>query len=101
MFRIYFGTVVCLDADTSQLLLVARFVERTLENQSLFENYNHAIPTVYHHARARGLVKLNGATKKARANRRKYGKMWAAGFRPGYDAVVKAGMHLDFIQRMR
>ncbi|EGG05857.1 uncharacterized protein MELLADRAFT_87712 [Melampsora larici-populina 98AG31] len=89
--RIHFGTVVCLDEDTSELLLVARFVERTPTNLALFERYNHAISTVYHHAKARGIVKTNGAAKKVKAHLRKYGKMHAAGFRPGYDHIAKAG----------
>ncbi|EGG06301.1 uncharacterized protein MELLADRAFT_87360 [Melampsora larici-populina 98AG31] len=90
-FRIHFGTVVCLDEDTSELLLVARFVERTVSNRPLFENYNHAISTVYQHARARGLCKSNGAANKVAEHLRKYGKMYAAGFRPGYDHLAKAG----------
>lgn len=92
-FRIHFGTIVCLDKDTCDLLAVVRFVERTSENSALFEKYNHAIPTVYKHARARGLIKINGAAKKARVLRKKYGKMYAAGFRPGFDRLVKAASY--------
>ncbi|EGG11473.1 uncharacterized protein MELLADRAFT_91027 [Melampsora larici-populina 98AG31] len=86
------GTVVCLDVDTSELLLVVRFVERQEGiNDELFRSYNHSISTVYQHAKARNEVLGNFATYRGRRQGNKFGRMYAAGFRPGYDHIVKGG----------
>lgn len=89
-FTLTYGTVVCLDIDTSELLLVVRFVEKECVEKN-YETYNHSISTIYQHAKARGEVKNNGATYRVRRMGRKFGRMFAAGFRPGYDAEVKGG----------
>ncbi|EGG00875.1 uncharacterized protein MELLADRAFT_92935 [Melampsora larici-populina 98AG31] len=86
-----YGTVVCLDQDTFELLLVVRFVEKADGTPGLFESYDHSISTVYWHARARGEIKTNAATYRGRRPGRKFGRMHAAGFCPGYDAKVKGG----------
>ncbi|EGG00995.1 uncharacterized protein MELLADRAFT_92839 [Melampsora larici-populina 98AG31] len=86
-----YGTVVCLDADTCDLLLVVRFVERNNASDAVFDSYNHSISTIYQHAKARNEVKTNGATYRGRRSSRKFGRMYAAGFRPGYDPEVKGG----------
>ncbi|EGG01581.1 uncharacterized protein MELLADRAFT_92051 [Melampsora larici-populina 98AG31] len=88
-----YGTVVCLDLDTSELLLVVQFVEKDERNQELFQQYNHSISTVYQHAKARGEIKINAATYRARRQGRKFGRMHAAGFRPGYEPDVKGGQY--------
>ncbi|EGG08672.1 uncharacterized protein MELLADRAFT_61756 [Melampsora larici-populina 98AG31] len=90
-FSLTYGTVVCLDYDTSELLLVVRFVEKGSVSEEIYNAYNHSISTIYQHAKARGEVKNNGATYRARRLGRKYGRMFAAGFRPGYDTEVKGG----------
>ncbi|EGG02676.1 uncharacterized protein MELLADRAFT_109983 [Melampsora larici-populina 98AG31] len=86
-----YGTVVCLDLDTSELLLVVRFTEKSSLGEDIYQSYNHSISTIYQHAKARGEVKTNGATYRARRLGRKYGRMFAAGFRPGYESGIKGG----------
>ncbi|EGG01036.1 uncharacterized protein MELLADRAFT_92771 [Melampsora larici-populina 98AG31] len=88
-----YGTVVCLDADTLELLLVVQFVEPTEMEDSVFKSYNHSISTIYQHAKARNEVKGNAATYRGRRKGRKFGRMYAAGFRPGYDHEVKGGQY--------
>ncbi|EGG07267.1 uncharacterized protein MELLADRAFT_85892 [Melampsora larici-populina 98AG31] len=92
-FTVRYGTVVCLDADTSELLLVARFVERDEVNEDLFESYNHSISTIYQHAKARGIININGASYKEKRRIRKHGTMYAFGLRPGYEKGVAAGTY--------
>lgn len=86
-----FGTVVCLGADTYELLCVVRFINHSSMNEDYHNQLDHAISTVYPHARARGEVKINGATHWGKRIGHKFGRMFAAGFCPGYDPVVKAG----------
>ena len=91
-FSLNYGTIVCLDFDTSELLMVVRFLEKEKEDEdNIFKSYNHSISTIYQHAKARGEVKINGATYRGRRLGRRFGRMFAAGFRPGYDAEVKGG----------
>lgn len=99
--RLHCGTVVCLDEDTLELLLVAQFLPHCPSNREILQTYNHAIPTIYAHARARGEVKTNGSMRRVRravqnALRKASRKegcscMHAAGFCPGYDKLAKAG----------
>ncbi|EGG04323.1 uncharacterized protein MELLADRAFT_89499 [Melampsora larici-populina 98AG31] len=84
-FRLTYGTVVCLDADTSELLLIARFNERNESNKKLFALFDHAISTAYTHSTARNLIDINGASYKEKRRSRKYGKMYAFGMRAGFE----------------
>ncbi|EGG10878.1 uncharacterized protein MELLADRAFT_102627 [Melampsora larici-populina 98AG31] len=49
--------------------------------------------TVYQHSKARGEIKINTATYRARRQGRKLGRMHTAGFRPGYEPDVKGGQY--------
>ncbi|EGF96940.1 uncharacterized protein MELLADRAFT_114723 [Melampsora larici-populina 98AG31] len=69
-------------------------------NEDLFKTYDQAISTIYQHAKARNEVLGNGATYRGRRQGHKFGRMYAAGFRPGYDRIVKCDATDGVIQML-
>ncbi len=88
--QLHFGTVVCFDEDTHELLLVVKFHPFKDTQQALLQQFERSISLLYLHAQARYPIKTNGAMKKAEPDFGG-GKMCAIGFRPGYVRGIKAG----------
>ena len=94
--ELHFGTVVCFDQDTLELILVAKFHKDGSTPAPLRDQFNFAISTLYQHAKRRYPIKINGAVKKAESEF-SGGKMYGVGFRPGYDPDFKAGEYFSSI----